>query len=202
MPSLTDPAVALAVQLAESVAAGNSSAAREITSSAVAPALAAIEGSWSTAGGEALSMTVEPSGQLTLKAADGKTLASGSLAVGSDGSTVSLTFANGTTAVGTMSEGVPPSIAWSSGGLEAWTQTSGNINAVASDEAKAKASASYTGKFLTDQDFNSEVNARAHTWKNTHSNTLAHTLAENTGTCVRMYTRTHARSMMGRLPCQ
>ena len=35
----------------------------------------------------------------TLKAADGMTLASGSLAVGVDGSTVSLTFVNGTTVV-------------------------------------------------------------------------------------------------------
>ena len=160
MPSLGSAAVALAVQLAESIAAGNSSAAREVASSAQAPELCAIDDSWSMADGKILSMTVEPSGQLRLKAAGGTVLASGSLAVGADGSTVSLAFTNGTAAAGTLSNAAPSSIVWSSGGLKAWARTSG----LGTDErcsgqlAKTnEGKALYAGKTLQDQDFNAEV---------------------------------------------
>ena len=190
MPSLGDPAVALAMQLAESIAAGSSSAAREVASSALAPALAAVEGSWRTAGGKVLSMTVQPSGQLILKAANGVTLASGSLAVRTDGSTASLTFANGTTAAGTVNNGAPSSIAWSRGGLGAWTQKSSTTNGAAAAAAAAaaasaykagaksdKAKAWYSGKTLDDKNFNSEANAHAH--EQTHMHARMHELSES-----------------------
>ena len=121
----------------------------------LSPALAAVEGSWSTADGAVLSMTVDPSGQLRLAAADGTMLASGSLLVAADGSAISLTFADSTKEIGTLNIGVPTSILWSSGGLGAWTQTRSEQLAK-TDEAKAQ----YAGKTLQDQDFNSEVKIR------------------------------------------
>ena len=62
-------------------------------------------------------MTVHLSGQLILKAANGVTLTSGCLALRTDVSTASHTFANGTTAMGTVNNGAPSSITWSNGGL-------------------------------------------------------------------------------------